>query len=34
MRVDGKPRPFDRMTSTVDLSGLHGTLYVEAVLDK
>jgi hypothetical protein len=34
VRVDGKPRPFDRTTSTVDLSGLRGTLYVDAVLDK
>ena len=34
VRVDGKPRPFDRNTSTIDLSGLHGTLYVDAVLGK
>ena len=33
VRVNGKPRPFDRTTSTVDLSGLRGTLYVDAVLD-
>jgi hypothetical protein len=33
VRVNGKPCPFDRTTSTVDLSGLHGTLYVDAVLD-
>lgn len=32
VRVDGEPRPFDRKTSTVDLSGLRGTLYIEAAL--
>jgi hypothetical protein len=32
VRVNGKPRPFDRRTSTIDLSGLGGTMYVEAAL--
>ena len=32
VRVNGKPRPFDRRTSTVDLSGMRGTLYVDAAL--
>jgi hypothetical protein len=32
VRVDGEVRPFDRKTSTVDLSGLRGTLYLEAAL--
>ena len=32
VRVNGKPRPFDPKTATVDLSGLRGTLYVEAAL--
>ena len=30
VRVDGKRRPFDRKTATVDLSGLRGTLSIIA----
>jgi hypothetical protein len=32
VRVDGRPRPFDRATATVDLSGLHGTLSLVAAV--
>src|SRR5690348_2112812 len=32
VRVNGLPRPFDPKTATVDLSGLRGTLYVDAAL--
>jgi hypothetical protein len=31
-RVNGRPRPFDRKTATIDLSGLRGTLSVVAVV--
>jgi hypothetical protein len=30
--VDGKRRPFDRRTATVDLSGLRGTLSIVAAV--
>jgi hypothetical protein len=32
IRVDGRRRPFNRRTATIDLSGLHGSLDVVAVL--
>jgi hypothetical protein len=32
VRVDGRPRPFDARTGTIDLSGLRGTLEVVAAL--
>ena len=32
VRVDGKRRPFDRKTATVDLSGLRGTLSIVAAV--
>jgi hypothetical protein len=31
-RVNGRPRPFDRRTATIDLSGLHGTLSIVAAV--
>jgi hypothetical protein len=32
VRVDGKPRPFNRTSATIDLSGLRGTLSVVAAV--
>ena len=32
VRVDGRRRPYDRETATVDLSGLRGTLSIVAAV--